>query len=318
MEKRDYRKEPVRIFIAAGRNSSDHSGIDHGLQEADCNLAIAMLMHYDLRRHGVQVQVSHVLDTEDHLHNEVVLCNAYAPDFAIAIHTRASQDTAASGFEVYHQLKPWINSKPSVQMAQIFDGNVTKYLNITTRGLKTNNDLYWLTKLNAPSILVNNFFLNGPRASWYREPTQLDKLSKAYVHSILEFFGIPYRGDTMQTLRCRVLHDDLSISKECTCSSLLVDGHQYVQICQFAKAMGLDVYYDEISRKIILYPPEYFAESPFQNCLLKLSDFPSKTERILVGLPTEHMDMDDYNFDEYDYDELGNLEQTQWLEKHVQ
>lgn len=311
MSKRDYNKDPLRIFIAVGHGGPDPGAVSGGLREADCNLAIAMLMNYDLRRHGVQVKLSRVLDVEDRLKTGIAACNAYAPDFAIAIHTNASKDGKASGFEVYHQLESWVNSKLSIRMAELFDQNVSKYLGVPTRGLKTDGHLGWLKQVKAPCILVENFFINGPKAGWYSDPIQLDKLSKAYVYAILAFFGVPYRGDDLQTLRYKIVHDDLQTARDCNCSALLVNGNHYVHLRQFVKTMGFAVYYDTESRKTVLYLPEYFAESDFQNCLVKLSDVSSATERVLLGLTAEPFH--DYGFDEYDYNDMGKLEQIQWL-----
>ena len=45
--------------------------------------------------------------------------------------------------------------------------------------------------------------------------------------------------------------------------------------------------------------------------MLRLSDYPTKAERVMAGLPTE--DLDGYSFDEYDYNKAGQLERSQWL-----
>ena len=133
---RDYIKQPLRIFIAVGHGGPDPGTVNKalGLTEAGINLSIALLMQRDLRRHGVQVKLSRSVDEEDRLKEEIAECNAYNPDFAVAVHTNAGGGT---GFEVYYQLEPWEHTKASVEMAQLFDNNVSKYLAVNTRGLKS-------------------------------------------------------------------------------------------------------------------------------------------------------------------------------------
>lgn len=297
--KRDYNKNPLRIFIGVGHGGPDAGAVNPalGIREASCNLAIAMQMQTDLRRHGVQVKLSRYCDEPDTLKEEIAQCNAYDPDFAVEIHTNAGGGT---GFEVYYQLEPWVNSKASMQMAVLFDNNVCKYLGRNTRGLKSSQQLGWLKQVKAPCILVENFFVDGPNAAWYSQPEQLTKLSKAYVRSILEFYGIPYQSDSIMTLRYKVVNDDLNTARDCAASALLVNGSHYVNLRQLVKSFGMATYYDEKIRKILIYPPEYYSESEFMSGLLKISDFTTPLEREMAGISIDEADL--WEFDEYDED----------------
>ena len=294
---RDYKKEPLRIFIGVGHGGSDPGAVNKelGLTEAAVNLSIAMLMQKDLRRHGVLVKLSRDEDEEDRLKEQIAECNAYAPDFAVAIHTNAG---GGSGFEVYHQLEPWVHSKVSLQMAALFDASVCKYLAVNTRGVKTNKNLGWLKQVQAPCILVENFFIDGPHVRWYSAPEQLEKLSKAYVRAILEFYGIPYQPDTLITLRYRMVTDELTTARNYTCPAVQINGSYYVNLRQFAQSFGMAVYYDERTKQILVYPPEYYTESEFASGLLKISDFESPVERAMAGISIE--DAQAWQFDEYD------------------
>lgn len=302
---RDYAKEPLRIFIAAGHGGPDPGAVHGSLREADCNLTIAMLMQQELSRHGVLVKLSRQRDEEDRLKDEIAECNAYGPDFAIALHTNSSTDGKGTGFEVYHQLENWANSKQSIRMAKLFDQNVKKYFNVRTRGLKQNSRLGWLNQVQSPCILVESFFINGPKALWYSDPVQLALFSKVYTRAILEYYAIPYRSNDIFTLRMQMVNEDLQTAKACSCSAVLLNGSHFVNLRQAAALFGWAVHYDEQTKKTLLYPPQYFAPSDFQSGLLKLSDFPSPTERILAGISVQ----DGYSFDEYGYDETGQLEQ---------
>lgn len=283
---RNYNRNPLRIFIGVGHGGADPGAVNHklGLTEAGINLSIALLMQTDLRRHGVQVKLSRSVDEEDRLKEEIAECNAYAPDFAVELHTNAGGGT---GFEVYYQLEPWEHSKPSMEMAQLFDTNVCKYLGVNTRGLKTNRSLGWLNQVQAPCILVEHFFIDGPDAVWYSRPEQLAKLSRAYVRSILEYYGIAYVADGCETLRYQVLGAE-TCAKDYVCPAVLLNGSYYVHLRQMAKSLGLAVYYEETTRKILLYPPEDYTESDVQNRLLKNSDCQTAMDRVMAGLEPEN------------------------------
>lgn len=293
---RNYNKEPLRIFIGVGHGGRDPGAVNEafGLTEAAVNLSIAMLMQKDLRRHGVQVKLSRYTDEEDRLKEEIAECNAYAPDFAVEIHTNAG---GGSGFEVYHQLEPWANSKISLQMATLFNASVAKYAGVKTRGLKTNPNLGWLKEITAPCILVENFFIDGPKAAWYCEPVQLEKLARAYTRAILEFYGIPWQNDGLVTLRYQMVNEDLTTARTYGCQAVLVNGSYYVNLRQFAKSFGMAVYYEERTRKVLLYPPEYYTESEFQQGLLKISDFETPVEKVMAGISID--EAESWYFDEY-------------------
>ncbi len=312
---RNYAKQPLKIFIAVGHGGADPGAVYGNYREAEFNRTVASLMKQDLQRHGVQVLLSRTKDEDDRLKEEIAECNAYQPDFAIAIHTNASADGKATGFEVYHQNSSWENGTISRRMAELMDKHVKNHLNVSTRGLKTNPHLGWLKQVNAPCVLCENFFINGPKVHWYSQQTQLEALSKAYTRAVLDLYGISYRSDDVFVLNIRVVQDDLQTAKNCCCNALLVNGSNFVQLREIARLLGWGVHYEESTRTILLYPPQYYAESQFAGGLLKLSDFPTEAERILAGLPVQpEPDTDsDYSFDEYDYNEDGQLEQTQRL-----
>ncbi len=297
--KRDYIKEPLRIFIGVGHGGGDPGAVNTslGLTEVAVNLSISLLMQKELRRHGAQVQLSRYTDEEDRLKEKIAECNAYNPDFAVEVHTNAGGGT---GFEVYHQLEPWENSKASLAMAKLFDANVQKHLGVKTRGLKTSRNLGWLKEVTAPCILVENFFIDGPKAAWYSKPNQLEKLAKAYVRSVLEFYGIPYQNDQVATLRYQMINEDLTTARTQGCQAVLVNGSYYVNLRQFAKSFGMAVYYEEATKKILLYPPEYYTESEFRSGLLKISDFESTVEKVMAGIPID--EAESWRFDEYEED----------------
>ena len=280
---RNYNRNPLRIFIGVGHGGGDPGAVNEklGLAESGINLSIALLMEHDLKRHGVQVLLSRYTDEDDRLKEEIAECNAYAPDFALEIHTNAGGGT---GFEVYYKLDYWEHSKVSLEMARLFDANVQKHLGVKTRGIKTSKSFGWLKEVQAPCILVENFFVDGERAAWYAEPLQLKKLAKAYVCAILEYYGIEYAADGsgVQMLKYALLSEDGA--RECSTRAVLIDGNWYVQLRQFSGSLGKAVYYDEAAKKIIVYPPDMYKVSETGFGLLKISDYENEIDRIMAGI----------------------------------
>ena len=280
---RNYNKNPLRIFIGVGHGGPDPGAVNAGLglNEAAINLSIALLMQAGLSRHGVQVALSREVDEADRLKEEIAECNAYKPDFAIEIHTNAGGGT---GFEVYYQLEPWEYSKASLQMATLFDEYVARYLGVNTRGCKTNRNLGWLNQVQAPCILVENFFIDGPDAAWYSAPEQLRKLADAYVRAILAYYGIPYIAESCRMLQYRLVTDSLQTAQDCVSQAVLIDGSWYVHLRQFAKSLGRAVYYDEATKKIVLYPPEAFTVSDIEQALIKVDDYDTPLAKAMAGI----------------------------------
>ena len=95
-----------------------------------------------------------------------------------------------------------------------------------------------------------------------------------------------YVADGAVSLRYRVLGEDNSV-KDYVCPAVLVNGSHYVHLRQMAKSLGLAVYYEETTKKILLYPPEYYTESDVQNRLVKNSDYTTPMDKVMAGLDTE-------------------------------
>ena len=280
---RNYNKHPLRIFIGVGHGGSDSGAVNKtlGLTEAGINLTIALLMERDLKRHGVQVLLSRYTDQDDRLKEEIAECNAYNPDFALEIHTNAGGGT---GFEVYYQLEPWEHSKLSLEMAKRFDTNVQTHFGVKTRGIKTNRNLGWLSQVQAPCILVENFFIDGERAAWYAEPAQLKRFAKAYVCAILDYYCIAWVADNSgcQMVKYQVLSENSA--KECVSRAVLIDGNWYVHLRHFSQNLGKDVHYDNGANKITVYSPEDYKVSETGFGLLRIRDYETRLDRVMAGI----------------------------------
>lgn len=275
-----------RIFIAVGHGGKDPGAVspDGLIVEAQCNWIVAKAMQGDLQRHGLQVKLSRGEDEDDPLKKQIAECNAYDPDLAVAVHTNAG---GGSGFEVFYQSKSgWSNLKSSEKLAKKFHNEVQQFFPGGSRGVKTRTDLGWLNQVTAPAILCENFFVDGPKASWYANPERLHVLGKVYARAVLKFYDITYNPDMPQTVRYSVFEKD-RISRDYTAPGFLVDGHWYLQIKTMGKNHGLSVSWDKTANHINFYDSQYYTEQPSANGLLCIDNFSSREEALLAGVSAE-------------------------------
>jgi hypothetical protein len=95
-----------------------------------------------------------------------------------------------------------------------------------------------------------------------------------------------------------MVNEDFTTARTYGCQAVLVNGSYYVNLRQFAKSFGMAVYYEERTKKILLYPPDYYTESDFQQGLLKISDFETPAEKAMAGISAD--EAESWYFDEYD------------------
>lgn len=76
-----------KVFIGVGHGGSDAGAVGNGLKEKEVNLSIALHLREELQRHGVTVGISRTVDEDDPTSEEVKECNAFAPEYAVDIHT---------------------------------------------------------------------------------------------------------------------------------------------------------------------------------------------------------------------------------------
>lgn len=284
-----------KIFIAVGHGGKDPGAVKDNIVEAFCNLEVAEQMGEELRRHGFQVKLSRYQDEDDPLREEIAQCNAYRPDLAIAVHTNAG---GGSGFEVFYQsTRSWENMKQSEKLARFMDKKVRDCFLSGSRGVKTRRDLGWLNEVQAPAILCENFFVDGPKADYYSQKEQLRTLGKVYAIAVLDYFGVPHSNCELQMLHYSVIQPDQT-RKDYQCMAVLQQGNWYVPLRQSATDRNMDVYYDESLRRPVVFDPVYYTHQEFAQGLIRLSDFHTKEEAILSGLTEE--EMAGYYFEEYD------------------
>lgn len=284
-----------KIFIAVGHGGKDPGAVKDNIVEAFCNLEVAVQMRDELQRHGFLVKLSREKDENDPLRKEIAQCNAYQPDLAIAVHTNAG---GGSGFEVFYQsTRSWENMKQSEKLASLVDKKVRNCFLSGSRGVKTRRDLGWLNEVQAPAILCENFFVDGPKADYYSQKEQLRTLGKVYAIAVLDYYGVPHIKYDLQLLHYSVILPDQT-RRDYDCMAILRQGHWYVPLKESARDRNLDVYYDVAIRQPVIFDPIYYTHQEFAQGLIRLSDFHTKEEAILSGLTEE--EMRGYSFEEID------------------
>lgn len=282
MEKRNFKTNPVKVFLAVGHSGPDPGAVKGDIREAACNLTVALTVRQELERHGMQVLLSRYTDVENRLPVQIAQCNQFGPELAMAIHTNAG---GGSGFEVLCKWSSWANNAIVGKLTQYLQKRIASYCGMPVRETRFRNDLGWLNQVQAPTVLCENFFIDGPNADRYSEPDFLKRIGQAYAMAVLDLYGIPYQSDKSGMVQFYVW--DQTGKKQCSCSGKLQNGSHWVPMRKFAQLLGFDVRYDEQTTQIDVYLPEFYAESLFAGSsqLLRRSAFPSQAEQILNGVP---------------------------------
>ena len=116
MEKRNFKTNPVKVFLAVGHGGPDPGAVKGDIREAACNLTVALTVRQELERHGMQVLLSRYTDVENRLPVQIAQCNQFGPELAMAIHTNAG---GGSGFTPGFDLNPEMFLRLSQMMSQL-------------------------------------------------------------------------------------------------------------------------------------------------------------------------------------------------------
>ena len=257
-----------KIFIGVGHGGADPGAVCGNIVESHCNLMVALTLEQELKRHGVQVLLSRYGDEPDKLSDEIAECNAYKPDLAIEIHTNAG---GGSGFEVYHQVTDnWARYRLSVRMAQLLQKEVQKYQKVKPRDIKAGSSFAWLAQVQAPAVLCENFFVDGPNAHVYAQQDNLKALAKAYARAVLEYCGIAYH-EQQEGYWFSIIEPGWHV-KHIKVQGILQHGHIYVPVRKWMEYFDRGVYYDAATKESIIYPSQYFSHADFATGKVKLQD----------------------------------------------
>ena len=276
-----------KIFIGVGHGGTDPGAVHGNIVESHCNLIVALSLEQELKRHGVQVQLSRYGDEPDKLADKIAECNAYKPDFAIEIHTNAG---GGSGFEVYHQVtSDWARYRLSVRMAQKLQHEVQKYQKVKPRDIRAGASYAWLNQVQAPAVLCENFFVDGPNAKAYAQQDALKALAKAYARAVLAYFGIAYH-EQQEGYWFNIIEPAWHV-RNVKLQGIMQQGHIYVQVRKMMEFFDRGVYYDTATKETIIYPSQYFSEE----------DFATGKVTLQTLCPQQHLteeEMRDYGYEE--------------------
>lgn len=190
-----------RVYIGVGHGGGDYGACANDLRESEIALDIALECARELRRNGVEVEVSRTTqgtNAKDDLSPKIRRCNVYDPDLAVDIHINAG---GGEGFEVFHYHK----GGTSLQLAQNIETEV-KAIGQRSRGLKTRLNAFgqdyfgWIREVNAPSVILEAAFIdNFTDVAKIRTVEGRRKFGVAYARGILKTLNIKVEDDESES-----------------------------------------------------------------------------------------------------------------------
>lgn len=213
----------AKVFLSAGHGGSDPGAVGFGMKEKDINLEIMLACNEVLVRHGVVTILSRTKDEYDPVSQEVKEANASGADLAFSIHTNAGGGDGSEAFSL-------ASTGNGRKLALLCEKHV-QAIGQNSRGAKVRKDLYFLKNTKMSAVLVECAFIDNDKDNDAIDTAaERKKFGVAYAKAILEYFGIPYQGDNVQTqtttqtpstnttgsFKVRVKIDDLNIRKSPT------------------------------------------------------------------------------------------------------
>lgn len=177
-----------KVFIGVGPGGSDAGAVGNGLKEKEVNLSIALHLREELQRHGVTVGISRTVDEDDPTSEEVKECNAFAPEYAVDIHTNAG---GGEGFEAYHTL----SGGQGKVMAQNIEAEVIK-IGQKSPGIENQSEqcgqglfrLYPADKV--PAVILECAFIDSTDAQKINTEEKRRTFAAAYAKGVLKRWAL--------------------------------------------------------------------------------------------------------------------------------
>ena len=217
------------IVLDAGHGGKDPGALGKaGLQEKDINLDVARRLKEELSRQGIKVILTRDSDEFIPLDQRPAAANRISADFFVSIHSNASENDSASGFEAYFlssdhddmakavairenaatRYEPdnqfeyssglnavlWDmilneNRMESVEMARTIAASVERQVNIPTRYIKGANFLV-LKGARMPAVLVElGYVTNRTEAAQLQNDYYRQMLAEAIAAGIMRYHG---------------------------------------------------------------------------------------------------------------------------------
>jgi len=185
----------LKLVIDAGHGGTDPGNLNRtksSLQEKDLNLLISKKLGEYVNSylgHAIEVIYTRSTDTFIPVHDRVVIANKVQADYFISIHCNSSPKPEVFGTETHiHNLE----SKVSLDLAHLIEGQFKKRAGRFSRGVKQKNDrLYNLMVLRdskMPAVLVETGFMtNKDEEAYLNTAKGRDVIASAIFRAFRDF-----------------------------------------------------------------------------------------------------------------------------------
>lgn len=176
----------MKIFIDPGHGGSDNGAAYGGrydyIEEDDLNLAVGIMLQYELMLAGHRTMMSRGKDTEVPLRTRAIMANAWGADAFVSIHADAWHKETTSGISTH--IHPACSPDASWLGECVHQALAERLAKRVNRGLKR-SDFYVLRKTNCPAVLVECEFVTNPESRRFlREPENQQALAQAIRYGI--------------------------------------------------------------------------------------------------------------------------------------
>lgn len=197
-----------KVYIGVGHGGKDPGAVANGYKEKDFALDIAKTCREELIRHGVDVMISRMVDTDKNLSARIKECNKFKPDVAVDIHLNAGE---GDGAEVFHSK----TDKNDDALAQYILDEIVK-IGQNSRGLKVKllddgvSDYFGFIREIANSVLVECAFLdNATDVKIVDTLAERKTMGIAIAKGILKYLGVAYKKEITTTTTSTIKKGDL-------------------------------------------------------------------------------------------------------------
>ncbi len=94
-------RKRMRIVVDPGHGGKDPGAVRRGYREKNWNLSVAKELYALLKKGGFEVRMTRESDTFIALSDRSKLSNSFKADLFVSVHTNASKNSRANGFQVY-------------------------------------------------------------------------------------------------------------------------------------------------------------------------------------------------------------------------
>ncbi len=186
----------MKIFIDPGHGGNDN-GAAYGdrydyLEEDDHNLAVGIMLQYELMLAGHRVMMSRTSDIDVNLRSRAIMANVWGADVFVSIHADAWHKQTTSGISTH--IHPAC-SPQALRLGECVHASLAERLaERVNRGLKR-SDFYVLRKTTMPAILVECEFISNPDSRRFlREPENQQALAQIIRYGISRYASMRGAG----------------------------------------------------------------------------------------------------------------------------